>query len=93
MATAPRNDGKHTESGAAKAGAQDQRPDALSKDDVAALDEVQAKVDVETEQGFRGTEVDTTPNEHYTVTGDATKTPEAQADPVAARHAAAANIK
>lgn len=32
-------------------------------------DEVQAKVDEEQEQGFRGTEVDKTPNENYTVAG------------------------
>ena len=31
--------------------------------------EVQAKVDKETAQGFRGTEVDPTPNENYTVSG------------------------
>lgn len=31
--------------------------------------EVQAIADEETEQGFRGVEVDETPNEHYTVEG------------------------
>jgi NADPH-dependent glutamate synthase beta subunit-like oxidoreductase len=31
--------------------------------------EVQARTDEELEQGFRGTEVDTTPNENYTVAG------------------------
>jgi hypothetical protein len=40
---------------------------ATSKDSGQA--EVQAKVDKETEQGFRGTEVDPTPNENYTVAG------------------------
>jgi hypothetical protein len=30
---------------------------------------VQKIVDTETEQGFRGVEVDTTPNENYTVAG------------------------
>jgi hypothetical protein len=32
-------------------------------------EEVKEKVDQETEQGFRGTEVDDTPNENYTVSG------------------------
>lgn len=31
--------------------------------------EVQAQVDEENEQGFVGTKVDPTPNEHYTVAG------------------------
>lgn len=31
--------------------------------------EVQARTDEELEQGFRGVEVDTTPNENYTVQG------------------------
>jgi hypothetical protein len=79
-----RNDGK-TDKSADKAGAEDQRPDALAKGDNEALDDVQKAVDVETEQGFRGNRVDTTPEEHYSATGDASKTPEAQADPVAAR--------
>jgi hypothetical protein len=34
-----------------------------------AREEVQEVVDEETEKGFRGTEVDTTPNENYTVQG------------------------
>lgn len=54
----------------------------------AANKQVQETVDVETEQGFRGVEVDQTPNEAYTVTGDHSSTPEAQADPVVARKAA-----
>lgn len=32
-------------------------------------DEVQKIADAEVEQGFRGVEVDKTPNEHYTVEG------------------------
>lgn len=35
----------------------------------AGLDEVQAKADKETKQGFRGVETDPTPNENYTVDG------------------------
>lgn len=31
--------------------------------------EVQSRVDKESEQGFRGVEVDQTPNEHYSVAG------------------------
>ncbi len=31
--------------------------------------EIQKKAEVETSQGFRGVEVDTTPNENYTVAG------------------------
>lgn len=38
------------------------------KDDVGQA-EVQAKADVETSQGYVGTKVDPTPNEHYTVSG------------------------
>ncbi len=49
--------------------------------------EVQARMDEELEQGFRGREVDSTPNENYTVAGvtDGKPTPEtdeAQADKV-----------
>lgn len=58
-----------------------------------ANEKVQSAVDKETEQGFRGTEVDTTPNENYTATGDHSKTPEAQADPVLARREAASELR
>ncbi len=55
-----------------------------------AQDQVQKVVDQETEQGFRGVEVDQTPNENYTVAGQAkgADVPEAAADPVAARREA-----
>jgi hypothetical protein len=51
--------------------------------------EVQKRTDAELEQGFRGVEADTTPNENYTVQGvtSGAPTPEtdqAQADKVAA---------
>lgn len=48
--------------------------------DVAA--QVKAKVDTETEQGFRGVEIDSTPNENYTVAGvtSGAPTPETDAD-------------
>lgn len=47
----------------------------------------QQAVDKETKQGFRGEEVDGTPNEAYTVQGQlaGADVPEAAADPVAAR--------
>jgi hypothetical protein len=42
----------------------------VEKDKTPAPDaEVQKRVDKETEQGFRGIEVDPTPNENYTVAG------------------------
>lgn len=57
------------------------RADAIKADaDVAG--EVQQAVDAETEQGFRGVEVDQTPNEAYTLQGvtSAQPTPETDAD-------------
>lgn len=55
-----------------------------------AESEVQDKVDAETEPGFRGVEVDQTPNENYTVAGVVAgkPVPEAEADPASARRAA-----
>lgn len=49
--------------------------------------QVQEQVDAETEQGFRGVEVDPTPNENYTLQGVASgkptpETDEAQAEKV-----------
>jgi hypothetical protein len=48
----------------------------------AGASEVQEKMDVITEQGFRGVEVDPTPNENYTVAGvtSGAPTPETDAD-------------
>lgn len=43
-------------------------------------DQVQAAVDEETEQGFRGTEVDPTPNENYTAAGSAAGKPTPETD-------------
>lgn len=58
-----------------------------------AEEQVQDVVDKETEQGFRGVEVDQTPNENYTVAGvlAGKNVPEAAADPVAARREASAS--
>lgn len=50
-------------------------------------DEVQEKVDAETEQGFRGVETDDTPNEHYTVAGVTAGKPVPETDPEQARKA------
>jgi hypothetical protein len=51
--------------------------------------EVQAKVDKETAQGFRGTEVDPTPNENYTVAGVVAGKPTPETDPDSANTARA----
>jgi hypothetical protein len=53
---------------------------AAGVEDVAA--KVQENVDTETEQGFRGVEIDSTPNENYTVAGvtGGAPTPETDAD-------------
>lgn len=52
--------------------------------DSAAGDQVQAAVDAETERGFRGVEVDQTPNEAYTVAGVTSGQPTPETDPEAA---------
>jgi len=48
--------------------------------------QVQAQIDQETEQGYRGTKVDPTPNEHYTFQGVVAglPTPETDRDHAAA---------
>ncbi len=61
-----------------------------SQDPDAASEQVQSAADVETEQGFRGVEVDSTPNENYTVKGVLADkpVPEASENPPEARRAA-----
>lgn len=49
------------------------------------LTEIQARVAQEQEQGFRGTEVDPTPNEHYTVAGVTAGKPTPETDAKAAK--------
>jgi hypothetical protein len=63
---------------------------AEAKKTESAEKQVQKAVDQETEQGFRGIEVDMTPNSAYTVKGvtSGEDVPEAAADPVAARREA-----
>jgi len=53
----------------------------------AAAKQVQKAVDVETDQGFRGTEVDPTPNENYTAAGAAAGKPTPETDAKAAAKA------
>lgn len=50
-------------------------------------EQVQAKMDEEQEQGFRGVKVDPTPNEHYTVAGVIAGKPTPETDPDAAAEA------
>lgn len=50
---------------------------------------IQAKVDQENEQGFRGIEVDPTPNENYTVAGVVSGKPTPETDPATAKEARA----
>jgi hypothetical protein len=49
--------------------------------------EVQEKVDAEQERGFRGVEVDPTPNENYTVAGVTSGAPTPETDLAAAEEA------
>lgn len=49
--------------------------------------EVQRQVDEENEQGFRGVEVDPTPNENYTVAGVTSGAPTPETDDEAAEQA------
>ncbi|MBA3587304.1 MAG: hypothetical protein H0W41_06680 [Chloroflexi bacterium] len=50
-------------------------------------DQVQAAVDKETEQGFRGTKVDPTPDSHYSVAGVTSGKPTPETDAKAAAKA------
>ena len=56
-------------------------------DQTAAQEQVQAVADKETEQGFRGIEVDPTPNENYTVAGVTSGKPTPETDDDAAEEA------
>jgi hypothetical protein len=64
---------------------------ASKKDDAEA--QVQAAVDAETDQGFRGTEVDPTPNENYTLPGQNAGKPTPETDEKAAEAARVAAVK
>jgi hypothetical protein len=59
---------------------------ATKKDDSGEA-EVQAKVDAENEQGFRGTRVDPTPLENYTLAGVTSGKPTPETDEKAAEAA------
>lgn len=59
-----------------------------TKDSTAASQsstDIQAKADQEAKQGFRGTEVDPTPNENYTVAGVTSGAPTPETDAELAR--------
>ncbi|HEX4811689.1 MAG TPA: hypothetical protein VFV66_02910 [Nonomuraea sp.] len=56
----------------------------------AAAEQVQDAVDVETSQGYRGEEVDPTPNENYTVAGVTSGKPTPETDEKQAAKAAEA---
>lgn len=58
-----------------------------SKKETSGEDEVQAKVDAENEQGFRGTRVDPTPLENYTLKGVTSGAPTPETDEKAAEAA------
>jgi hypothetical protein len=60
---------------------------AARKDNDQAAEQVQAATDKETEQGFRGIEVDPTPNENYTVAGVTSGKPTPETDDAAAEEA------
>jgi hypothetical protein len=62
---------------------------ATKKDDSGEA-EVQAKVDAENEQGFRGTRVDPTPLENYTLAGVTSGKPTPETDEKAAEAARSA---
>lgn len=57
------------------------------KADSKVAGQVQETVDQETEQGFRGIEVDPTPNENYTVAGVTSGAPTPETDDEQARKA------
>jgi hypothetical protein len=74
---------------------QNQTPGAQSQEDAdqateGAAQQVQESVDQETDQGFRGVEVDMTPNENYTVEGvtSGADVPETAENPPEARREA-----
>jgi hypothetical protein len=60
--------------------------------DSAVADQVQNAVDKETEQGFRGVEVDPTPNENYTLAGQNAGLPVPETDEDAAEQARLAQV-
>lgn len=64
----------------AKDKVEDQAPEPRPAGD-GGVDEVQANVDEELDRGFRGLEVDPTPNENYTVQGVTSGAPTPETDP------------
>ena len=66
---------------------------AASKKNDSGEAEVQAKVDAENEQGFRGARVDPTPLENYTVDGVTSGKPTPETDKTAADRASQAHTE
>jgi hypothetical protein len=62
-----------------------------TKSDASVADRVADNMAKETEQGFRGVEVDPTPNENYTVAGVTSGAPTPETDDDAAESARKAN--
>lgn len=58
-----------------------------------SAEKVQEAVDVETDQGFRGTKVDPTPNDNYTLAGVNSGKPTPETDDKAAEKARAARAE
>ena len=54
--------------------------DEAEKADAKVADQVQANIDQETEQGYRGLKVDPTPNENYTAAGVTSGAPTPETD-------------
>lgn len=63
----------------------EEKPAEAKKSTSTLANEIQSTVDKETAQGFRGTEVDSTPNENYTVAGVTKGLPTPETDAGAAK--------
>lgn len=67
------------------------KADAEKADDAVSR-QVSANIEKELEQGFRGTEVDPTPNENYTLRGVVAGKPTPETDPKAAKEVGSAKF-
>ncbi len=72
--------------------ADDKKTSSSSRSGDLGASEVQDNMDEITEQGFVGTEVDPTPNEHYTVAGVTSGKPTPETDPGMYEKAQAASL-
>ncbi len=71
----------------------DPNADAPSTDNSKVEDAAAERMKVETEQGFRGVEVDPTPNENYTLAGQNKGKPTPETDDKAAEAARKASLE